>query len=100
MLQQTRRAVENLRRVGLTRKQFRVRTSWNRKLQGYENTQIVLLCPRNEVLQLAPILADHFKTIVMCIDGVPKSVSLRSGHGLFIYEKGEYTRVESLPTGN
>ena len=95
MLPQTRYAVDDLKKAGLKRKQFRVRSPWDRKVQGYLDTHIVLLCPYQELEPFIPNLAQYFKTVVSYLDGKPwhVSVSTTGSTGLYLWNDGQVTKV-------
>ena len=97
MLPQTRQARHDLLKAGLKRKQFRVRTPWNRKVQGYGCTQIVLLSPYCQVAPCIPNLAKYFRTVITTReDATPFHVSVETDGkpGLYRYEEGGYIPME------
>jgi hypothetical protein len=95
MLSQTKDTIEILRACGLKRKEFRVRTPWNRKVQGYDASSIVLLCPQERKLALVPALAKRFKTTVLYLNGQAWHVQVEPGQpGLYQYENGQEIKVQ------
>ncbi len=98
MLPQTRQAVAQLQQAGLTRKQFRIRTPFNYKVQGYTDTFIVLRCPYQQVEPLLSKLAAFFKVIVTCLDGMPCHISIEvaATPGLYKYENGCEEQVTEI----
>ena len=95
MLPQTKYTIDSLKACGLKRKEFRVRTPWNRKLQGYDTSSIVLLCSKERNLELVPELAKRFKTTVLYLDGEARHVQVEPSHpGLYRYENGLEIEVQ------
>jgi hypothetical protein len=76
MLPQTKRAVEALKEAGLTRNQFRIRTPWKQRINGYGDTTIVLLISYGQTAPYIQKLAKSFRVVVTVFDGIPGSHAL------------------------
>jgi hypothetical protein len=81
MLVQTQRAIDNLLAAGLKRKEFRAKVETKRCEGGtyYGDVQIVLLCPTERAVEVAPALAKHFEVVEMVVDGKVRHVSVIDG---------------------
>ncbi|GEM_PF-2756052 len=96
MLPQTKYAVDDLKACGLKRKEFRIRTPWNARIQGYGETHITLLCSAKRRLELVPELAKRFKTKVLYLDGQPWYVLVEPSckPSLYRCEEGEERKIQ------
>ncbi len=98
MLPPTRRAAETLKEAGLERWQFRIRTPWKQRINGYGDTSIVILCSYAQIAPCVQKLAKSFRVVVTIFDGVPCAVAIEIAKepGLYTLEHGREVPVKEI----